>query len=64
MARTHPPYPPAFRAEAGELARTGGRGIPRVAAGPVISVQAGRGRMTRPDIDAGRGAPGAGRRAR
>lgn len=27
MAKTHPPYPPAFRAEAVELARTSGKGI-------------------------------------
>ncbi len=30
MARTHPPYPPAFRTEAVELARTSGKGIPQL----------------------------------
>ncbi len=31
MAKAHPPYPPAFRAEAVELARTSGKGIPQLA---------------------------------
>ena len=31
MARTRPPYPPAFRAEAAALARTSGKGIPQLA---------------------------------
>jgi transposase len=58
MAKTHPPYPPAFRAEAVELARTSGKGIPQVAQDLGISEQALRGWMKRSDIDAGRGQPG------
>ena len=58
MARTHPPYPPAFRAEAVELARTSGKGLPQLAADLGISEQALRGWMKRADIDAGRGQPG------
>ena len=58
MAKTHPPYPPAFRAEAVELARTSGKGIPQLAHGLGISEQALRGWMKRTDIDAGRGQPG------
>jgi transposase-like protein len=58
MARTHPPYPPAFRAEAVELARTSGKGIPQLAADLGISEQALRGWMKRADVDAGRGEPG------
>ncbi len=30
MVRTHPPYPPDFRAEAVELVRTSGEGIPNL----------------------------------
>ena len=58
MARTHPPYPPAFRAEAVELARTSGKGIPQLAQDLGISEQALRGWMKRADVDAGRGEPG------
>ena len=58
MAKTHPPYPPAFRAEAVELARTSGKGIPQLAHGLGISEQALRGWMKRADVDAGRGQPG------
>ncbi len=58
MAKTHPPYPPAFRAEAVELARSSGRGIPQLAQALGISEQALRGWMKRADIDAGRGQPG------
>ena len=58
MAKTHPPYPPAFRAEAVALARTSGKGIPQLAADLGISEQALRGWMKRSDIDAGRGQPG------
>ena len=58
MARTHPPYPPAFRAEAVELARTSGKGIPQLAHELGISEQALRGWMKRADIDAGRGPTG------
>ncbi len=58
MARTHPPYPPAFRAEAVALARTSGKGIPQLAQELGISEQALRGWMKRTDIDAGRGPTG------
>ncbi len=58
MARTHPPYPPAFRAEAVELARTSGKGIPQLAQALGISEQALRGWMKRSDIDGGRGQRG------
>ncbi len=47
MAKTHPPYPPAFRAEAVALAADLG-----------ISEQALRGWIKRAHIDAGRGQPG------
>ena len=43
MAKTHPPYPPTFRAEAVELARTSGKGLPQLAADLGISEQALRG---------------------
>ncbi len=58
MAKTHPPYPPAFRGEAVELARTSGKGIPQLAQNLGISEQALRGWMKRADSDAGRGQPG------
>ncbi len=58
MAKTHPPYAPAFRAEAVELARSSGRGIPQLAQDLGISEQALRGWMKRADIDAGRGQAG------
>ncbi len=58
MAKTHPPYPPAFRAEAVGLARTSGKGIPALARDLGVSEQALRGWMKRADIDAGRGQPG------
>ena len=59
MAKTHPPYPPAFRAEAVALARTSGKGIPPLAADLGIAEQALRGWLQRSAIDAGRGQPGA-----
>ncbi len=58
MAKTHPPYPPAFRAEAVELARTSGKGIPQLAHDLGVSEQALRGWIKRAQIDAGRGQPG------
>ncbi len=58
MAKTHPPYPPAFRAEAVALARASGQGIPQLAQDLGISEQALRGWLKRSDIDAGRGQPG------
>jgi transposase-like protein len=58
MARTHPPYLPAFRAEAVELARTSGKGVPELARDLGISEQALRGWIKRAEIDAGRGQDG------
>ena len=58
MAKTHAPYPPAFRAEAIELARTSGKGVPQLAQDLGVSEQALRGWIKRADIDAGRGRPG------
>lgn len=58
MARTHPPYPAAFRAEAVELARTNGKGIPEPACDLGVSEWALRGWIKRVDSDAGRGPPG------
>ena len=59
MAKTHPPYPSAFRAEAVELARTSGKGIPQLAQDLGVAEQALRGWLKRTDIDAGRGQRGA-----
>lgn len=58
MAKTHPPYPPAFRAEAVELARTSGKGNPARARDLGLSEQALRGQGKRSEVDAGRGQPG------
>lgn len=58
MAKTHPPYPAAFRAEAVELARASGKGIPQLAQDLGASEQTLRGWMKRSDSDAGRGQPG------
>lgn len=54
-ARTHPLYPPAFRAEAVELAGTSGKGIAELARDLGTPEQAPRGWIERADIDAGRG---------
>jgi len=58
MAKTHVPYPPAFRAEAVELARTSGKGIPQLASDLGISEQALRGWIKRADIGFGHGQHG------
>ncbi len=58
MARTHPPYPPTFRAEAVALARRSGKGIPQPAQDLGVSEQALRGWLKRADVAAGRGEPG------
>ncbi len=58
MARTHPPYPPTFRAEAVALARTSGKGLPQLAQDLGISEQALRGWLKRAEVDAGHGQPG------
>ncbi len=50
--------PPTFRAEAVELARTSGKGIPQLAANLGIAEQALRGWVKRADSDAGRGPVG------
>ncbi len=55
MAKTHPTYPLAFRAEAVELARTSGKGIPQFADELAISGQALRRWLKHDDVDAGRG---------
>ena len=47
MAKTYPPYPPAFRAEAVALARTSGKDLPQLAADLGLSEQALRGWMKR-----------------
>jgi transposase-like protein len=57
--KTHPPYPPEFRAEAVELARTSGKSIPVLARELGISEQGLRGWVKRADIEAGLGPPGA-----
>jgi len=57
MSRTHPPYPPTFRAEAVTLARSSGKGIPQLAQDLGVSEQALRGWLKRADVDAGRGEP-------
>ncbi len=58
MARTHPPYPPACRAEAVALARTSGKGLSQLAQDLGISEQALRGWLKRAEVDAGHGQPG------
>ncbi len=58
MPKSHPPYPPQFRAEAVELARTSGKSIPTIARELGISDQALRDWVKQAGIDAGRGRPG------
>ena len=58
MPRTHPPYPPEFRAEAVRLARSSDRSIPALAAGLGVSFEALRHWLRQDDADAGRGQPG------
>ncbi len=55
MPRTHPPYPPEFRAEAVRLARDSNRSIPALAADLGISAEALRHWLRQEDADAGRG---------
>ncbi len=55
MPRTHPPYPPEFRAEAVRLARDSNRSIPALAADLGISAEALRHWLRQQDADAGRG---------
>jgi len=58
MPRTHPPYPPAFRAEAVRLARGSDKSIPTLAADLGVSSEALRHWLRQADVDAGRGQPG------
>ena len=58
MPRTHPPYPPEFRAEAVRLARSSDKSIPALAADLGVSSEALRHWLRRYDADAGHGQPG------
>ena len=58
MPRTHPPYPPEFRAEAVRLARGSDRSIPALAADLGVSSEALRHWLRQADADVGRGQPG------
>ncbi len=58
MPKSHPPYPPQFRAEAVELARTSGKSMPTIARELGISDQALRDWVRQADVDAGHGRPG------
>ena len=58
MPRTHPPYPPEFRAEAVRLARSSERSIPALAADLGVSSEALRHWLRQDAADAGRGQPG------
>ncbi len=53
MPRTHPPYPPAFRAEAVRLVQSSGKSIPVIADDLGVSDQALRGWVRRAEIDTG-----------
>jgi len=59
MPRTHPPYPPVFRAEAVRLARGSEKSIPALAADLGVSSEALRHWLRQVDADAGQGPPGA-----
>jgi len=58
MPRTRPPYPPEFRAEAVQLARSSAKSIPALAVDLGISSEALRHWLRQADADAGRGQPG------
>ncbi len=58
MPRTHPPYPPEFRAEAVRLARCSGKSLPTLAADLGVSTEALRHWLRQDAADAGRGQPG------
>ncbi len=53
MPRTHPPYPPAFRAEAVRLVQSSGKSIPVIAKALGVSDQALRGWVRQTEIDVG-----------
>ncbi len=57
MPRTHPPYPPEFRAEAGRLVRSSDRSIPALAADLGVSSEALRHWLRQDDADTGAGRP-------
>ncbi len=57
MPRTHPPYPPEFRAAAVRLARSSDRSIPALAADLGVSSEALRHRLRQDDADTGVGRP-------
>jgi len=59
MPRTHPPYPPEFRAEAVRLAQSSDKSVPALATDLGISPEALRSWLRRADADAGVGPPGA-----
>ena len=59
MAKTNPPYPEAFRAEAVALVRTSGKSVPVVARELGVSEQALRDWVKRDDVEHGQGPPGA-----
>ncbi len=59
MPRTHPPYPPEFRAEAVRLARGSEKSLPALAADLGVSSEALRSWLRQADADAGQGPPGA-----
>jgi transposase-like protein len=58
MPRTHPPYPPEFKAEAVRLVRSSEKSIPALAADLGVSSEALRHWLRQDDADAGRGQPG------
>ncbi len=57
MPRTHPPYPPEFRAEAVRLARGSDKSIPALAADLGVSSEALRSWLRQADVDEGHGRP-------
>ena len=57
MPRTHPPYPPEFRAEAVRLARGSDQSLPALAADLGVSPEALRKWLRQADADAGVGPP-------
>ena len=58
MPKTHPPYPPAFRAEAVRLIREGGRSPDQLAKDLGCSGQVIRNWVRQADLDAGRRSDG------
>ncbi len=55
MPRTHPPYPPEFRAEAVRLVRSSDKSLPALAADLGVSSEALRHWLRQADADVGRG---------